>query len=221
MNIITTLVIAKNLLQQVVRDRLLYILGFYAVILALAKQVIFQFAATTQDKIFLDAGLGIMNIIGLIVAVFIGTSMINQEIEIRTILTGVYAVGRIGNVDVTGSAVIDLTGFAVPVLLGNVSLVTDNNIDVTGFAIPTLLNSVDVQVDSFIDVTGVYAVGRIGNVTASGSATVLVTGVKAVVKLKVVNVWGLVDDNQTPNWADITPSQSPNWTNVLVPSGFD
>ncbi|EFA70091.1 ABC transporter permease [Cylindrospermopsis raciborskii S07] len=87
MNIITTLVIAKSLLQQVVRDRLLYILGFYAVILTLANQVIFQFAPATQDKIFLDAGLGIMNIIGLIVAVFIGTSMMNQEIEKRTILT--------------------------------------------------------------------------------------------------------------------------------------
>ncbi|BAZ89336.1 ABC-2 type transporter [Raphidiopsis curvata NIES-932] len=87
MNIITTLVIAKNLLQQVVRDRFLYILVFYAVILTLTNRVIFEFAAATQDKIFLDAGLGIMNIIGLIVAVFIGTSMMNQEIEKRTILT--------------------------------------------------------------------------------------------------------------------------------------
>jgi len=59
-----------------------------------------------------------------------------------------------------------------------------------------------------------------------------VTGVKAVVKLKVVNVWGDINTDQTPNWAEInpgagsgwtniSPSQSPNWTDVLVPSGFD
>ena len=58
------------------------------------------------------------------------------------------------------------------------------------------------------------------------------TGVKAVVKLKVVNVWGDINTDQTPNWAEInpgagsgwtniSPSQSPNWTPVLVPSGFD
>jgi hypothetical protein len=59
-----------------------------------------------------------------------------------------------------------------------------------------------------------------------------VTGVKAVVKLKVVNVWGDINTDQTPNWQDINPvqvsawseinpSQTPNWSPVLVPSGFD
>jgi hypothetical protein len=45
-----------------------------------------------------------------------------------------------------------------------------------------------------------------------------VTGVKAVVKLKVVNVWGDINTDQTPNWQDINPSQTPNWTDVLVPN---
>jgi hypothetical protein len=36
------------------------------------------------------------------------------------------------------------------------------------------------------------------------------TGVKTVVRLKRVNVWGL-----------ISPTQVPNWSQVLVPSGFD
>jgi hypothetical protein len=59
-----------------------------------------------------------------------------------------------------------------------------------------------------------------------------VTGVKAVVKLKVVNVWGDINTDQTPDWqnivpgagsgwTEINPSQTPNWTDVLVPSGFD
>jgi ABC-type transport system involved in multi-copper enzyme maturation permease subunit len=76
---------AKNVFQEVIRDRILYIIGFYAIILAVANRAIFEFAATTQDKIFLDVGLAVMNVIGLIVAVFIGTGLVNKEIEKRTI----------------------------------------------------------------------------------------------------------------------------------------
>jgi ABC-type transport system involved in multi-copper enzyme maturation permease subunit len=86
MNAIRTFVMAKNVFQEVIRDRILYIIGFYAIILAIANRAIFEFAATTQDKIFLDFGLAAMNIIGLIVVVFIGTGLVNKEIEKRTIL---------------------------------------------------------------------------------------------------------------------------------------
>ncbi|GCL35154.1 ABC-2 type transporter [Sphaerospermopsis reniformis] len=85
MNAVRTFVMAKNVFQEVIRDRILYIIGFYAIILAVANRAIFEFAATTQDKIFLDVGLAVMNIIGLIVAVFIGTGLVNKEIEKRTI----------------------------------------------------------------------------------------------------------------------------------------
>ncbi|QYX31846.1 ABC transporter permease [Sphaerospermopsis torques-reginae] len=85
MNAVRTFVMAKNVFQEVIRDRILYIIGFYAIILAVADRAIFEFAATTQDKIFLDVGLAVMNVIGLIVAVFIGTGLVNKEIEKRTI----------------------------------------------------------------------------------------------------------------------------------------
>jgi ABC-type transport system involved in multi-copper enzyme maturation permease subunit len=85
MNAVRTFVMAKNVFQEVIRDRILYIIGFYAIILAVANRAIFEFAATTQDKIFLDVGLAVMNVIGLIVAVFIGTGLVNKEIEKRTI----------------------------------------------------------------------------------------------------------------------------------------
>ncbi|ADI62697.1 ABC transporter permease [Trichormus azollae] len=86
MNPSRTFVMAKNVFQEVIRDRILYIIGFYAIILAVGNRAIFEFAATTQDKIFLDFGLAGMNIIGLIVVVFIGTALVNKEIEKRTIL---------------------------------------------------------------------------------------------------------------------------------------
>jgi hypothetical protein len=86
MNVIRTVVMAKNVFREVIRDRILYIIGFYALILTLALRAIPAFSATTSDKIFLDFGLATMNIIGLIVAIFIGTGLVNKEIEKRTIL---------------------------------------------------------------------------------------------------------------------------------------
>lgn len=86
MNVIRTFFMAKNVFQEVIRDRILYIIGFYGIILAIAFRAIPEFATTTSDKIFLDFGLATMNIIGLIVAIFIGTGLINKEIEKRTIL---------------------------------------------------------------------------------------------------------------------------------------
>ncbi|AFY33821.1 ABC transporter permease [Calothrix sp. PCC 7507] len=79
-------VIAKNVFQEVIRDRILYIIGFYALILAAAIRLLPEFAATTEGKIFLDFGIVAMSIIGLIVAIFVGTGMVNKEIEKRTIL---------------------------------------------------------------------------------------------------------------------------------------
>ncbi|KHG41298.1 MAG: ABC transporter permease subunit [Aphanizomenon flos-aquae KM1D3_PB] len=86
MNVIRTVVMAKNVFQEVIRDRILYIIGFYAIILAIAFRAIPEFAGTATNKIFLDFGLATMNVIGLIVAIFIGTGLVNKEIEKRTIL---------------------------------------------------------------------------------------------------------------------------------------
>ncbi|MBE9251213.1 ABC transporter permease subunit [Dolichospermum sp. LEGE 00240] len=86
MNVIRTVVMAKNVFQEVIRDRILYIIGFYAIILGIAFRAIPEFAGTATNKIFLDFGLATMNVIGLIVAIFIGTGLVNKEIEKRTIL---------------------------------------------------------------------------------------------------------------------------------------
>ncbi|MEA5593154.1 ABC transporter permease [Rivularia sp. UHCC 0363] len=86
MNVNRIFTIANNAFLEVVRDRILYIIGFYAVILAVAVNFLPQIAATTEDKMFLDVGLAAMSILCLIIAVFVGTGLINKEIEKRTIL---------------------------------------------------------------------------------------------------------------------------------------
>lgn len=77
---------ASNVFQEVIRDRILYIIGFYTLILAAAMRILPEIAATTEGKIFLDFGIALMGVIGLIVSVFVGTGLINKEIEKRTVL---------------------------------------------------------------------------------------------------------------------------------------
>jgi len=79
-------IIATNVFREAMRDRILYMVGFYALILAAAIRLIPEFAATTEDKMFLDFGLAVMSAIGLIVAVFVGTGLVNKEIEKRTVM---------------------------------------------------------------------------------------------------------------------------------------
>ncbi|MBO3458745.1 ABC transporter permease [Aetokthonos hydrillicola Thurmond2011] len=86
MNITRVSVIATNVFREVMRDRILYIIGFYAFILAAAIRLFPEFAAATEHKMFLDFGLASMSAISLIVAVFVGAGLVNKEIEKRTVL---------------------------------------------------------------------------------------------------------------------------------------
>ena len=77
---------ASNVFQEVIRDRILYIIGFYTLILAAALRILPEIAASSEGKIFLDFGIVLMSVIALIVAVFIGTGLVNKEIDKRTVL---------------------------------------------------------------------------------------------------------------------------------------
>ncbi len=80
-------VIASNVFREVFRERALYLLGFYAIALGLAARLVPEISAGGADrKILLDVGLAGIQIIGLILAIFVGTGLINKEIEKRTVL---------------------------------------------------------------------------------------------------------------------------------------
>lgn len=86
MNIARVFTIAKNGFQEVIRDRILYFIGFFTLLLVLAQRIIPQIAAGTHEKILLDFGIGAISILSVIVAIFVGTALINKEIEKRTLL---------------------------------------------------------------------------------------------------------------------------------------
>ncbi|MGQ9869499.1 ABC transporter permease [Leptodesmis sp.] len=86
MNLGRTLVIAANVFREVIRDRVLYLIILFAVLLIASIRLLPELAATTENKITLDVGLAAMSLLGLVIAVFVGTGLVNKEIEKRTVL---------------------------------------------------------------------------------------------------------------------------------------
>ncbi|AFY67598.1 ABC transporter permease [Geitlerinema sp. PCC 7407] len=86
MSLSRVLAIASNVFREVIRDRVLYLIGFYALVMAVALRLLPEVAVTAQDKVILDVGLAASSLLGLLVAVFIGTGLVSKEIEKRTVL---------------------------------------------------------------------------------------------------------------------------------------
>lgn len=78
-------VIAVNVFREVIRDRILYLIGFFAIALVAIAAMLPYISANTQDKILLDVGLAALGLVGLVTAVFVGTGLVNKEIEKRTV----------------------------------------------------------------------------------------------------------------------------------------
>lgn len=86
MNLGRLLVISTNVFQEVIRDRVLYLIAFFAIFLAAANQLLPWVAAGEEDRILLDLGIAAIGLLGLVVTVFVGTGLVNKEIDKRTVL---------------------------------------------------------------------------------------------------------------------------------------
>ncbi|MFN7981510.1 MAG: ABC transporter permease subunit [Vicinamibacterales bacterium] len=78
-------VIALNVFRESVRDKVLYNLVFFAVVLMGASYLIGQLTAGQDVKIIKDLGLAATSIFGLFIAVFIGIGLVSKEVEKRSI----------------------------------------------------------------------------------------------------------------------------------------
>jgi len=85
MNLGRVVTIAINVFWEVIRDRVLYLIVFFALLMGAAVRFIPEIAATTEKKIILDIGIAAIGVLGLIVTVFVATGLVNKEIEKRTV----------------------------------------------------------------------------------------------------------------------------------------
>jgi ABC-type transport system involved in multi-copper enzyme maturation permease subunit len=77
--------IAVNVFRESVRDKVLYNLVFFAVLMIGASYVIGQLTAGQDVKIIKDLGLAATSIFGLFIAIFIGIGLVSKEVERRSI----------------------------------------------------------------------------------------------------------------------------------------
>jgi len=77
--------IAINVFRESVRDKVLYNLVLFAVLLTGASYLIGQLTAGQDVKIIKDLGLSATSLFGLFIAVFIGIGLVSKEVERRSI----------------------------------------------------------------------------------------------------------------------------------------
>jgi ABC-type transport system involved in multi-copper enzyme maturation permease subunit len=77
--------IAVNVFRESVRDKVLYNLVFFAILLMGASYLIGQITAGQDLKIIKDLGLAATSVFGLFIAVFIGIGLVSKEVERRSI----------------------------------------------------------------------------------------------------------------------------------------
>jgi ABC-type transport system involved in multi-copper enzyme maturation permease subunit len=81
----TVSIIASNVFRESVRDKVLYNLVGFAVLLMGASFLIGQLTAGQDIKIIKDLGLAAISVFGLFIAVFIGIGLVYKEVERRSI----------------------------------------------------------------------------------------------------------------------------------------
>lgn len=80
-------IISKNTFKEVIRDRILYAILAFA-LLFLLSTILFGSISLGEDiKVIRDFGLAGIYIFGIIITIFLGTSLIYKEIERRTLYT--------------------------------------------------------------------------------------------------------------------------------------
>jgi ABC-type transport system involved in multi-copper enzyme maturation permease subunit len=77
--------IAVNVFRESVRDKVLYNLVVFAILLIGASYLIGQLTAGQDVKIIKDLGLAATSIFGLFIAIFIGIGLVSKEVERRSI----------------------------------------------------------------------------------------------------------------------------------------
>lgn len=73
--------------QETVRDRIFYLVAVFGFVMLASTAVLSPLTVGAQGKIMSDVGLAAMTLFGLLVVVFVGTSMVRKEMEKGTILT--------------------------------------------------------------------------------------------------------------------------------------
>ncbi|MBZ5702818.1 MAG: ABC transporter permease [Acidobacteriia bacterium] len=78
-------IVAWNTFREAVRDRVLYNLVFFALLMIAAAVLVGQISIGIEEVVIVSLGLTAISVIGLLMAVFIGVGLVYKEMDKRTL----------------------------------------------------------------------------------------------------------------------------------------
>ncbi|HOE10599.1 MAG TPA: ABC transporter permease subunit [bacterium] len=81
------LTIALNTHKEAIRNKVFYIILLFVLLLLASSILLATLALGEQDRIVKHLGLSAINVFGLLLAAFVGVSLVHEELEKRTIYT--------------------------------------------------------------------------------------------------------------------------------------
>src|ERR1700730_10410643 len=78
-------VVAWNTFREAVRDRVLYNLVFFALLMMAAAIIVGEVSIGIEESVIVSLGLSAISVIGLLIAVFIGVGLVSKEMDKRTL----------------------------------------------------------------------------------------------------------------------------------------
>ncbi len=79
--------IADNTIREAIRNRVLYALVFFAVLLIGVGVLLSTLSYVEQERIIQDVGLSAIRLFSALIAIFLGVGLIHKEVDRRTIYT--------------------------------------------------------------------------------------------------------------------------------------
>jgi len=79
--------IASNTVREAVRNKVLYVLLFFALVLIGTGVLLSALSYVERERILQDVGLAAIRLFGAAIAIFVGVGLIHKEVDRRTIFT--------------------------------------------------------------------------------------------------------------------------------------
>ncbi|MCB9026161.1 MAG: ABC transporter permease subunit [Bdellovibrionaceae bacterium] len=80
-------IIAKNTYREIIRDRIIYALIVFAIVMVGGALALGQLSFTEQARISANFGMAAIHLSSVIIAVFVGSTLVAKEIDKQTILS--------------------------------------------------------------------------------------------------------------------------------------
>jgi len=82
-----TWAIATNTFREAIRDRILYLILVFAIVMIGSSRALSLLTVGSEEKIVKDIGLASISLFGVATAIFVGVGLVFKEIERRTVYT--------------------------------------------------------------------------------------------------------------------------------------